>query len=98
MSMRTIEAEPGNAVYLDTYAWILYLKKDYAGARKYIDMALHDLPETAENATIFGHAGDIYYRCSQRQEALKQWVKALSLTTDAKERRELQRKVRTRRP
>ena len=98
MSLRTIEAEPGNAVYLDTYAWILYLKKDYAGARKYIDMALHDLPETAENATIFGHAGDIYYRCSQRQEALKQWVKALSLTTDAKERRELQRKVRTRRP
>ncbi len=98
MSLRTIEAEPNNAVYLDTYAWILFLKKDYAEARQYIERAINGLPETAENATIFGHAGDIYYHCRLRQDALKQWVKALSLTTDSKQRSELRRKVRTRRP
>lgn len=28
MSRRTVEAEGDNAVYLDTYAWILYLKSN----------------------------------------------------------------------
>lgn len=35
MSREAIEQEPENATYLDTYAYILYLLKDYEGARTY---------------------------------------------------------------
>ena len=35
MSREAVEAEPENATYLDTYAYILYLLKDYEGARTY---------------------------------------------------------------
>lgn len=33
-------AEPENATYLDTYAWVLFKRKDYTKARDYIDRAL----------------------------------------------------------
>ena len=36
MSYRTIKAEPKNATYLDTYAWILFMQKRYSEARIYI--------------------------------------------------------------
>ena len=37
MSYRTVKAEPNNSTYLDTYAWILFEKGNYAEARLYID-------------------------------------------------------------
>ena len=40
MSYRTVKAEPENATYLDTYAWILFEKGKYTEARIYIDQAL----------------------------------------------------------
>lgn len=40
MSKKTIEAEPENATYLDTYAWILYKQKKYSLAKSYFKKAL----------------------------------------------------------
>lgn len=40
MSHKTIEEEPTNPTYLDTYAWILFLKERYPEAKAYIDRAL----------------------------------------------------------
>ena len=40
MSYRTVKAEPKNATYLDTYAWILFMQERYAEAKIYIDQAL----------------------------------------------------------
>ena len=40
MSYKTVKAEPDNATYLDTYAWILFEKGNYAEARLYIDDAM----------------------------------------------------------
>lgn len=97
MSRRTIEAEPDNATYLDTYAWILYRLKRYEQARTYIDETLKNADETAGNASLFHHAGDIYYRCGQRDEAVAFWTKAAKLTDDAAERAELTRKIKRRR-
>lgn len=93
MSRKTIEAEPDEATYLDTYAWILYLKKDYAQAYEYIREALNLAEESAENASLFHHAGDIAYRLGNRAQALSYWKKALQLTTDRTARRIIQRKV-----
>lgn len=97
MSRQTVEAVGSESVYLDTYAWILYKKKQYEQARIYIVEALRDLPETDENASIFDHAGDIHYRCAQPSKALEYWKKASSLTTDKTLKTSVQRKIRRRR-
>ena len=59
MSYRTIKAEPKNATYLDTYAWILFMQKRYSEARIYIDQTLQNDSDTS--AVLLEHAGDIYY-------------------------------------
>ncbi len=58
MSYKAITAEPNNAIYLDTYAWILYQEGNYKDAKTYIDMALKNLDppeENEDNKEIFEH-------------------------------------------
>ena len=58
MSYKAITAEPNNAIYLDTYAWILYQEGNYADAKTYIDMAIKNLnppEENEDNKEIFEH-------------------------------------------
>lgn len=45
MSRRTIQVEPENAVYLDTYAWILHLQGQHTLAEFYIQKALKNAAE-----------------------------------------------------
>lgn len=97
MSRRTVEAEPANATFLDTYAWILYLQHQYTQAHIYIDQALAHLEEGEENGSIYDHAGDIYFKMKRPQEALKFWIKALANTTKAADRAKIRRKVERRR-
>lgn len=97
MSRLTVEAESSNPTYLDTYAWILFQMKQYAQARIYIDETLRYISETPENASLYDHAGDIYFRCGERAKALDFWKKALKLTTDKVQKKKVQRKVWRRR-
>ena len=79
MSFKTVKAEPKNATYLDTYAWILFMQGRYAEAKVYIDQALQHMEDKNENAVIIEHAGDIY---AQNKDI----TKALSFWQDAKEK------------
>ena len=74
MSYRTVKAEPKNATYLDTYAWILFMQKRYAEAKVYIDQALQN--DSAASAVITEHAGDIYIMNKEPERALELWQKA----------------------
>lgn len=94
MSRKTIEAEPTNETYLDTYAWVLYCLGEYEQARVYIDQTLLNAPADATSATLYDHAGDIYLRCGRRTEARRYWQQALRLTDDEALRTALQRKLR----
>ena len=51
MSAKAIKAEPDNATYLDTHAWVLYMKGDYKEAEKYMKKALKLLTEPDETYT-----------------------------------------------
>ena len=83
MSHKTIKAEPKNATYLDTYAWILFMQQRYTESKIYIDQALQNLDtvvvdgDTISNSAIFEHAGDIYWHCDNRDKALSFWEDAL---------------------
>lgn len=76
MSKRSIELDPNNSSNLDTYGWILFLKKDYTGARNYIERSLAITPENAE---VLEHLGDVLYRLNLPEEALRNWEKAKRL-------------------
>jgi len=90
MSYRTIKAEPKNSTYLDTYAWILFMQKRYAEAKVYIDQAMQNLEmvsvggDSLSNATIFEHAGDIYWFCQEPDSSLLFWQDALKGDGDNK--------------
>ena len=75
MSYRTIKAEPKNATYLDTYAWILFMQKRYSEAKIYIDQTLQY--DTDTSAVLLEHAGDIYYQAGDTAQALSYWQRAL---------------------
>ena len=98
MSRRTVEVEPQNATYLDTYAWILFKLGRYREAQIYMEEALRYTPETEENASIFDHAGDIFYHAGDKKLAPEYWKKALQLTTEKAQKKVLQRKIWRRRP
>lgn len=76
MSYKAIKAEPKNATYLDTYAWILFVEERYADAKNYIDETLNNVDSLESNTAIFEHAGDIYSMNGLTEEALEYWKKA----------------------
>lgn len=94
MSFKTVEAEPTNATYLDTYAWILFLQKRYDEARAYIDRALQNDTDTVNgpSAVVIGHAGDIYCMCGDTDRAVELWQRALKAGGD---KAVLTRKIKT---
>ena len=80
MSYRTVQAEPDNSTFLDTYAWILFKQKKYADALQYIDMAVEN--DTTKSAVIIEHAGDIHAMNGDIDTALKYWKEALDAGPD----------------
>ena len=91
MSYKTIKAEPRNATYLDTYAWILFMQKRYAEARIYIDQTLQ--ADSTASGVLLEHAGDIYAQCGEIEQALEYWKQAAKDDPDNKIlRRKIKRK------
>jgi len=79
MSYKTIKAEPRNASYLDTYAWILFRQERYAEAKIYIDQALANdtVAHSQPSAVVLEHAGDIYVQNGLTAQAVAFWQQAL---------------------
>ena len=75
---KTIEKEPDDASYLDTYGWILYKLKDYKNAVIYIDKAI----KLGKNETLLDHLGDVYEAMGEVVKALKAWNDALQMKPD----------------
>ena len=74
MSYKTVKAEPNNATYLDTYAWILFEKANYEQAKIYIDQALQN--DDSLSAEVLEHCGDIYFHTGDVDKAVEFWQKA----------------------
>ncbi|MCS6823840.1 MAG: tetratricopeptide repeat protein [Cytophagaceae bacterium] len=72
MSEKLIKKHPNEPTYLDTYAWVLYMLKDYENAKKYLEMAV----KNSNNGTIVEHYGDVLYQLGDKENAIIQWKKA----------------------
>jgi len=80
MSARCIQMEPNNATYLDTYAWVFFVKKNYLLAKIYIESAVGK--DTTNSPVLVEHYGDILYMTGDKEGALKQWIKAKEMGSE----------------
>lgn len=82
MSAQLIKSHPKNASYLDTYAWVLFMREKYREARKVMEQAI----DTGDaGATHFEHYGDILFKLGETDAAVRQWQKAKSMDGDNEE-------------
>lgn len=82
MSAKTIEAEPDNAIYVDTYAWILFSLERYEEAKAYADKLLQ--LDGEKSSVEYHHCGDIYAKCGDVARAVECWKKARELGDTSK--------------
>ena len=80
MISTALSADPNNATFLDTYAWVLFKLKNYSLARFYMRSAMENTTEPS--GVLYEHYGDILYMNGDKEEALKMWKKALELGDD----------------
>ena len=81
MAAKAVNANPNNATFIDTYAWVYFKKKNYDMALFYIKSAINNSDEPSSD--IIEHYGDILYMTGDKDEAVKQWEKALELSPDS---------------
>jgi Tfp pilus assembly protein PilF len=76
MSRKAVDADPGNASYLDTIGWIYYRLGNYKEAERFVKEAIG---KGEVNAVVYEHLGDIYFKLDQKDLAIEQWNLALKL-------------------
>lgn len=81
MSAKVINAEPQNPVYLDTYAWIYYIKGNYLSAQLYIEQAIKNC--TQPLGELYEHYGYILYKVGEVEKAKEAWKKAYELNGES---------------
>ncbi len=86
---KVIAVEPEQTTSLDTYAWVLFKRKDYEKAREVIDKVL--ALDEEQSSDVLDHAGDIYFMDGEPRKAVEFWKKALALDP---ENEKIMRKIR----
>ena len=76
MSTQLVKNNPKNISYLDTHAWVLFMRAKYKEAKKYIEKAI-EIGNVS--ATHYEHYGDILFQMGNIDDAVKQWQKAKSM-------------------
>ena len=71
MVLEATKLSPNDPSIQDTYGWILYKKKKYKEAQKWIKKALDN--GAANNPTVLENYGDVLYKLDDVEEAVKYW-------------------------
>ncbi len=77
MSRITINQDPNNATFLDTYGWILFKLKRYNEAESFIRQAI--VNGSDGNAEVLEHYGDVLFKLGKINDALTYWKMSLSI-------------------
>lgn len=76
MSKKSLDIEPENPSFLDTYGWILYQIKEYDEAKIYIQKAVDVGGASPE---VYEHLGDVYQKLGNLVQAKKWWKLAFEM-------------------
>ena len=83
MAERTMELEPGNPTYMDTYAWALYKLGRFEEAKKIMQQTLSLERDPSDELLV--HYGDILYALGENFLAGIYWNKAKEAGYDAEQ-------------
>ena len=72
MAGKVVKQFPDSDTYVDTYAWVLYKMKDYAGAK----VSLEKVLPTTKDASVIEHYGDVLYQLGEKDKAVAEWQRA----------------------
>ncbi len=81
LSSAAVKSDPQSATFLDTYAWVLFMRGDYRLARFYQERAL--AADSVSSTEIYEHYGDILSMLGETDLAVKQWIKALEFAPNS---------------
>lgn len=93
MSKKTIEAEPDNPTYLDTFGWILFLMDKPIEAKSTFKHAM--LYGGKESAAVLDHYAEVLYALKEYDLAFIYWNQAKAIDTDNE--MDLEQKIKERR-
>lgn len=82
MSGKTVDKEPNNASYLDTYGWILFQLGEYKDAETYLKNSLEN--GGVKSAEVLEHYGDVLFRLNKIEEAVTYWKMAIAAGSKSK--------------
>lgn len=83
MSKSSIELQPDEASYEDTYGWILFVGGKYAEAKLWIGRSLEHGGD--KSAAVLEHYGDVLFKLGDMAGALDYWQRAKSAGEGASE-------------
>jgi tetratricopeptide (TPR) repeat protein len=88
MIEKAVKAEPKNAAFLDSLAWVLFKLDQPKEALPYALQAA-ELTEKPD-ATLYDHLGDIYAALKQPEQAREAWRKSVSVEPNEEVRKKLE--------
>lgn len=80
MARKAMQSDSDNASFLDTYAWVLYLKKAYPLAKIYMERAISKME--APDPVYYQHYADMLLALGEYDEALQALRKSLEAGGD----------------
>ena len=80
MAAKAVNANPDNATFIDTYAWVFFKKKNYDMALLYMKSAMANAD--SPSVDLLEHYGDILFMTGDTDAAVEQWKLALELDPD----------------
>ena len=92
------EDDKDNPAYLDSLGWVLFKKKNYKEAKKYLELAVQD--EDGKHLEIYDHLGDAHWALGEKKEAVEAWKKGLEVADTTKreeaKKAEVEKKIKER--
>lgn len=82
MSRHTLQESPDEAIYVDTYMWVLFLLGRYSEAEEYALKLLSI--DNDKSAVEYHHCGDVFACCGNASKAMECWLKARELGDNSK--------------
>jgi len=83
MSKKSLELRPDEVNFIDTYGWIFYKKGEFEKAKTHILRAI-EVANGVNDATLYGHLGDILFKLNDKPKAIEAWKKAKEKGSDDK--------------
>jgi tetratricopeptide (TPR) repeat protein len=85
------EEDVDNSAYLDSLGWVLYKKKEYKEAKKYLVDATK--LRGGKNMEIYDHLADVHMALGEKADAIKVWKDALKIEDISKRDKERRKSI-----